>query len=58
MFGVLCFSEIGRDTGLCETQIAVSLIAQETQTQNYNVTLFVGLGYENKQKRVWIPKLL
>ena len=40
MFGVVCFPELGRDTGRCETQIVVLSIVHETQTQNYNVTFF------------------
>ena len=37
MFGVVCFPELGRDTGPCETQIVVLSIVHEAQTQNYNV---------------------
>ena len=55
MFGVVCFSEIGRDTGRSETQIVVLSIVHETQTQNYNVTFFVRSQHENKQ-RFQIPK--
>ena len=52
MFGVVCFPELGRDTGRCETQIVVLLIVHETQTQNYNVTFFVRSQHENKQTKV------
>ena len=52
MFGVVCFSEFGRDTGRCETQIVVLSIVHETQTQNYNVTFFVRSQHENKQTKV------
>ena len=52
MFGVLCFSGFGRDTGPFGTHIVVSSIVQETQTQIYNVIFFVCLGYENKQLKV------
>ena len=56
MFGVVCFSEFGRDTGRCETQIVVLLIVHETQTQNYNVTFFVRSQHENKQTKVSVSK--
>jgi hypothetical protein len=56
MFGVVCFPELGRDTGPCETQIVVLSIVH-AQTQNYNVTFFVRSRYENKPKRSWIPKI-
>ena len=52
MFGVVCFPELGRDTGRCETQIVVLSIVHETQTQNYNVTFFVRSQHENKQTKV------
>ena len=56
MFGVVCFPELGRDTGRCETQIVVLLIVHETQTQNYNVTFFVRSQHENKQTKVSVSK--
>ena len=56
MFGVVCFPELGRDTGRCETQIVVLLIVHETQTQNYNVTFFVRSQHENKQTKVSVLK--
>ena len=52
MFGVVCFPELGRDTGRCKTQIVVLSIVHETQTQNYNVTFFVRSQHENKQTKV------
>ena len=52
MFVVVCFPELGRDTGRCETQIVVLSIVHETQTQNYNVTFFVRSQHENKQTKV------
>ena len=57
MFGVVCFSEFGRDTGRCETQIVVLSIVHETQTQNYNVTFFVRSQHENKQTKVSDSKI-
>ena len=57
LFGVVCFSEFGRDTGGCETQIVVLSIVQETQTQNYNVTFFVRSQHENKQTNVSDSKI-
>ena len=50
MLGVFSFPEFGQDMGPCETQIVVSSIVQETQTQNYNVifSLVRDLG-TNKQ---------
>ena len=52
MFVVVCFPELGRDTGRCKTQIVVLSIVHETQTQNYNVTFFVRSQHENKQTKV------
>ena len=52
MFVVVCFPELGRETGRCKTQIVVLSIVHETQTQNYNVTFFVRSQHENKQTKV------
>ena len=34
-----CFREFGRDTEPCETQIVVSSIVHESQTQNYIIVM-------------------
>ena len=36
-----CFPEFGRDTEPCETQIVVSSIVHETQTQNYIIIILL-----------------
>ena len=57
MFVVVCFPELGRETGRCKTQIVVLSIVHETQTQNYNVTFFVRSQHENKQTKVSDSKI-
>ena len=57
MFGVVCFPELGQDTGRCKTQIVVLSIVHETQTQNYNVTFSFVCNTRTNKQRFLIPKL-
>ena len=56
MLGVFWFPEFSQDTEPCTTQIVVSSIVHETQTQNYNVTVFRSFAIREQTKKVWIPK--